>query len=296
MSGRSILGQALVLEKGQYTLGASYQHTFVRYHVGFDGTKADLGHIMGYVISAQGSYGVTDRVTIDGDIPLTAAKYIGTQPHGPSDDGSFHSTLQDFHVAARMNVLMRPLFVTPFVRVTVPSHSYQLEGHTAVGKGRMELTPGVYVGREIGSYGYFEAMASHSWVGRTVIESASQRLNRTNGSLEIGYYLTPTFTVSAYGTGVRTHGGWDLPRAFENTEQIVEHDRFDKTKNIQVGGTLSYAASHGVSAYVGYFTTVWARTAHTNAGPTLGLIWSPRPVQQWLARARRQAAVQLAQR
>src|SRR5262249_21125161 len=156
-------------------------------------------------------------------------KYIGTQPHGPSDDDTFHTTFQDFHVTGRMNVLVRPLFLTPFLRVTIPSHPYQLQGHTAVGKGKNELGVGVYAGRELGSYGFFEAMASQTWVGRTVIETASERLNRTNGLLEIGYFVTPSLSLSAYGTGVRTHGGWDLPREFQHVDEIVEHDRFDKT-------------------------------------------------------------------
>jgi hypothetical protein len=290
--------QAIVLDQGQWTFGADYQHTFVRYHVGFDGVKADLGHIMGNTIRPSASYGLTDRVTLDGDIPLVSAKYIGTQPHGRLDDGTFHSTLQDFHLGARMNVMTRPLFVTPFIRMTVPSHHYLLEGHTAQGREKFELTPGLYAGRDLGPLlpnAFFEIMVSHTWVQRTYIEQTSERLNRTNGSLEIGYFLTPTVTVSLFGSGVRTHGGWSFPdHIFKNENEIEEHDRFDKRKDVQTGGSIAYTFHNGLTAYVGYFATVWARTAHELAGPTFGVSWSPRPVHQWLAHAVRHRPVQIA--
>ena len=279
-------GQAIVLDQGQWTFATDYQHTFVRYHIGFDGAKADLGHIMAYSIRPSLSYGLTDRVTLDGDIPFVAAKYIGTQPHGRLDDGTFHSTLQDFHVGARMNVAMRPLFITPFLRTTIPSHHYQLEGHTATGRNKFELTPGVYAGRDLGPFlpnAYFEAMLSHTWVQRTYIEQTSERLNRTNGSIEFGYFLRPSVTVSVFGSGVRTHGGWALPRVFNNLNEIEEHDRFDKTKDVQAGGTIAYTFPNGLTAYAGYFATLWARTAHQIGGPTFGMSWSSRPAQQWLA-------------
>jgi len=295
----SAFGQAIVLDRGQSTFGVAYQHTFVRYHIGFDGSKFDLGHIMAYVVRPEASYGLTDRVTVDGDVAFSAAKYIGSSPHGRLDDNTFHATLQDFHMGVRANVLTGPLFVTPFMRLTLPSHHYQLEGHTSTGKGKVELTSGLYAGRDLAPSlpnAYFELMASHTFVERTTIDSDSERLNRTNGSLEVGYYLTPSLTLSAYGTGVRTHGGWDLPRAFNNTEEILEHDRFDKSKDIQLGGSIAYSFRNGVSIYAGYFKTVWARTAHALAGPTVGLTWSGRPSQGWLARSRSRSPILVAAR
>jgi hypothetical protein len=293
----SAFGQAIVLDKGQATFGLSYQHTFVRYHVGFDGTKVDLGHIMSYAIRPEISYGLTDRITMDGDVAFSGLKYIGTQPHGRLDDGTFHETFQDAHLGLRWNWLMRPLLVTPFMQITVPTHHYQLEGHTATGKGRGEFTSGVYAGRELTPLipnAYFEAMVSHSIVQRTTIEVASERLNRTNGSIEIGYFLTPSVTLRAFGNGVRTHGGWDLPRNFGPGE-FAEHDRFDKTKDIQAGGAVSYTFRNGLGVYTGYFWTVWARTAHQLAGPTFGVTWAPGPRQSWLAHMRRPPVIQVAE-
>jgi hypothetical protein len=236
-------------------------------------------------------------VTLDGDAAFESAKYIGQNPHGRLDDGTFHSALQDFRFGARMSVLVRPLFVTPFMQVSVPSHHYQWEGHTAVGKGRAGVTTGVYAGRDLGPFlpnAYFEVMGSHTFVQRTEIGSTSERLNRTNASLEVGYAVTPAVTLSVFGLGLRTHGGWDLPRAFNNTEEIVEHDRFDKTKDIQIGGAIAYTFPRGLTVYGGYFGTVWARTAHGLAGPTLGFTWSLQPAERWLARNRRRPAMMLA--
>ena len=296
----SAYGQAIVLDKGQTTAGLSYQHTFVRWHVQPDGKKLDLGHIMAYTIRPDVSYGLTDRITLDGDAAFIAAKYVtsgGTfpgGPHGPSDDGTFHATLQDFHLGLRANVMMRPLAVTPFVQLTVPSHHYQLEGHTAVGRDKLELTFGTWAGRDIGPLApnaFIEGMASHTLVQRTTTAIASERLNRTNGSLEVGYYLTPSLSLRVFGNGVRTHGGWTFA---EPPPDIAEHDRFDKTKDIQLGGVVSYTFRSGFGVYGGYFTTVWARTAHALAGPTVGLSWTPRPHQSWLARMRTRPALLLA--
>ncbi len=301
----SALGQAIVLDQGQTTFGLGYQHTFVRWHVLPDGTKIDLGHIMAYTIRPDVSYGLTDRITLDGDVALIAAKYITSGgsfpfgPHSPSDDGTFHTTLQDFHLGLRANMMMRPLAVTPFLRLTIPSHHYQLEGHTAVGRDKLEVTFGTWAGRDLGPLArnvYIEGMASHTLVQRTTTALGSERLNRTNGSLEVGYYLTPSLIVRVFGTGVRTHGGWTLaPPPAPAPADIAEHDRFDKTKDILAGGTVSYTFRSGIGVYGGYFTTVLARTAHALAGPTIGLSWSPRPHQAWLARVRTHPALLLAQ-
>jgi hypothetical protein len=296
----SALAQAVVLDKGDVTPGLGFQHTFVRWHVQPDGTKLDLGHIAAYSLRPDVSYGLTDRITLDGDIALVDAKYINTGgpppggPHGPSDDGTFHATLQDFHFGVRANLMMRPVVITPFVQMTFPSHHYQLEGHTAVGKGKNELTFGTWAGRDFGPWApnaYIEGMASHTLVPRTVTAIGNERLNRTNGSLEIGYYLTPSVVARVFGTGVRTHGGWTFA---EPPPDFVEHDRFDKTKDIIAGGAVTYLFPSGFGVYGGYFTTVWARTAHALGGPMAGIIWTPHRRQQWLSEKRTRPALLLA--
>lgn len=232
----STFGQAIVLDRGQSTFATSYSHGFVKYHIGSDGVKSDQGHITSYALRPQVSYGLTDRVTMDADISPLGAKYDGVRPHGRLDDGAYHATLQDLRLGLRANLLIRPLFVTPFMRFIIPSHNYSREGHTATGKGKGEFTAGFFAGRDFGPSlpnGFFEAMASQTFVQRTSVPGvASQRRNRTNGSLEIGYFLTQALTVSAFGNGARTHGGWDFPRKF-GTGEFVEHDQFDKTKYIQ---------------------------------------------------------------
>jgi hypothetical protein len=296
----SALGQAIVLDQGQTTAGLSYQHTFVRWHVLPTGQKVDLGHIMAYSIRPDVSYGLTDRMTLDGDAALIASKYITSSspfpggPHGPSDDGTFHATFQDFHLGLRANVMMRPLVVTPFVQFTVPSHHYQLEGHTAVGHDQLELTFGTWAGRDLGPLApnaFIEGMVSHTLVPRTVTALGNERLNRTNGTLEVGYDLTPSWTLRVFGNGVRTHGGWTFA---EPPPDIAEHDRFDKLKDIQAGGVVSYTFRNGLGVYSGYFTTAWARTAHQLAGPIFGVSWTPAPRQSWLAHMRPPAVIQFA--
>jgi hypothetical protein len=292
----SALGQAVVLDQGQATLATTYQHGFVRYHLGFDGAKKDIGHITSWGMTPQVSYGATDRITFDGDATLASAKYDGSAPHGRLDDGIWHSTMQDMHLGMRMNVLVRPLFLTPFMRFTIPSHHYQLQGHTATGRGKGELATGVYAGRELPFLpkAYFEVMGSHTWVQRTNIEVASERLNRTNGTLEVGYYVTPGITVSLFGSGLRTHGGWAVPRTSHSAAEFAEHDRFTKVNEIQSGGTLAYAFHNSLTIYGGYVSTVWGKSAHKMAGPTFGFSWSPRPHQEWLARVRNRPAMLMA--
>jgi hypothetical protein len=295
----TLLAQAVVLEKGQFSFATNYQHTFSRDHVAHDGEVLHLGHIMSWAIRPSLSYGLTDRVTLDADVSYVAGKYIGSIPHGPLDDGTFHHALQDFHLGARMNVMMRPLFVTPLIRLTIPSHHYEMKGHTAVGRGTFEVTAGAFAGREIGPRlpnAWFEVMASHTWAQRTVIETDSERLNRTNGSLELGYYVTPSVAVSVFGTGLRTHGGWDLPRHFHTPEEKASHDRFAKGKEAHVGGTVLYVFSSGLGIYGGYFIDVYTRSGHAMSGPIAGFTWTSRPKPLWLSSARRLEPVQVATR
>lgn len=306
MMASSGLAQAIVLDRGQYSFGSNYQHTFVRNHVSFDGSKHDLGHIMTNSVRTDGSYGLTDRVTLDADATFISSKYIrpevasvpGAGAHGRLDDGTLHGTLQDFHVGVRAIASARGLFVTPFVLVAIPSHHYQLEGHTSVGKGKGELTTGVFAGRDLGPAlprAYFEVMASHTIVQRTSIDTASERLNRTNASLQAGYSLTPSLSASVFGTALRTHGGWTLPRKFhEGSEERAEHDRFDKSQDGQVGTAVSYGFPGGVSIYTGYFVTVYARTAHQVRGVMFGANWTPRSRRSWIAGRVKPAAMQLA--
>ena len=96
--------------------------------------------------------------------------------------------------SASYNVKARPVAVTPFADVTIPSHHYESLGHSAAGLDLRVLAVGVSAGGFIEAVlpgMYFETEFSHAIVEEVV----GIRPNRTRFDSEIGYFVTPRFAI-----------------------------------------------------------------------------------------------------
>ena len=139
--------QAWLPPKGEATLSLGYGNVFVTKH--FLGTTAnpgdsvetDNGHIRGQSVAMEAGYGITDRLAVSVGVPLTINKYYGPKPHYPVkgatsgftiDDGLYHSTFQDYTIAARYQLVNDAIAVAPFVAAVIPSHDYAIFAHSAV--------------------------------------------------------------------------------------------------------------------------------------------------------------------
>src|SRR5262245_30263442 len=164
--------QAYVPPRGEGSVSFLYQDMFVKNHY-FGPTPVDNGHITTRMVVMDVSYGITDKLAVSVGIPWIASRYVGNRPHPiawndstptPLDDGTFHSTFQDFRFDVRYNVTRRGVALTPFFATSVPSHEYVYFAHAAPGLGLREfqfglsaarlldnIVPGLFVQ---GRYGY----------------------------------------------------------------------------------------------------------------------------------------------
>jgi hypothetical protein len=231
VSASSARAQAWLPAQGEGTVSVLFSDVFAKYHY-LPTTPQDFGHIRTETVLLDVTYGLTDKVAITVGIPWVASRYSGAYPHPladltgvtPLDDGTYHQTFQDFRFDVRYNITRRGLVLTPFIGSIVPSHSYTYFAHTAPGRDLNELQLGVSAAGMLDSLvpGTF-VQASYSYgVTEKVLDIAH---NRSNMSLEIGYFVTPTLRLLALSTGQLTHGGVDAPSptdkcCFQSTTEL----------------------------------------------------------------------------
>ena len=98
----ALLGQAWLPPKGEGTVSLSYQNQYVADHVFENGDAHDIGHILSHALTLDVDYSLTGSLAVRVAVPFVAGKYYGPTPHQlPMDNGSYHSTFQDFTTDVR---------------------------------------------------------------------------------------------------------------------------------------------------------------------------------------------------
>ena len=100
--------QAWLPAQGEGVVSFVFQDQYYRFHVA-PGGRADVGPTRSRAILADVTYGLRDKVAVSVGIPWIATKYAGPRPHplpdfsGPTpiDDGTWHTTAQDFRFDVR---------------------------------------------------------------------------------------------------------------------------------------------------------------------------------------------------
>ncbi len=256
----SLLAQAWVPAKGEGNLTLSYQNSFVRNHLDETGARLDLGHTRSSGIIQDWEYGLTDRMAVNISLPYIFSKYMGDDPEGlPTDDGKYHSTFQDFRVGLRYNLRMRPLVLTPFVEVVIPSHHYQFFGHSAVGSDLHEFRVGINAGRRLDPIlprAYFQTRYHLAVADST----QGTRPFRERLESEFGYLVTKRVTLSGVEALQLTHHGLNFPDITD--ENVDIHDKLLNIDLLNVGGGFSVAMTDSVTVFGYALTSVWGRNAH----------------------------------
>ena len=150
--------QAFLPPAGEGNITVTYQNALARGHLDLNGNRmpGESGRdpTQTHSVTMDVEFGLTDRLAVDVSLPYIRSKYGGSDPHlvmgivGQTqewDDGTYHGTFQDFQSAVRFNIKSRPLAITPFAEVIIPSHEYPSTAHAAVGKDLRALvchTPG----------------------------------------------------------------------------------------------------------------------------------------------------------
>jgi hypothetical protein len=273
-----VSAQAWLPLKGSGSVSSTYSNMYVRNHVIFDGTRDPTpGRIRTNVVFTSFEYGITDKVALSADLAYVASKWVpvpGKRPHGPNDTGSYHPMFQDAHLELRYNALEKALVVTPFIGTTIPTHDYEVRGHSAVGRGFHELLVGVNVGRQLDRVlrdSYIHARYSYAILGRF----DDVALNRSNADVEVGWYANRLVSLRFISTLQKTHGGIITPFVPDlDAHELEFHDRITRSNYIDLGGGVSLSLTRSFDIHADYLTTAYARNVHAPGGFLVGIRWN----------------------
>jgi hypothetical protein len=276
----NVFAQAWVPEKGEGSVSVTYQKTDVRYHYDSTGAKEDKGQIHSHTTVTSLEYGLTDKLALDIDLAYIASKWdhprgpLFLRPHGPLDNGSFHPMFQDAHIGLRYNVLKRSVVVTPFIGFTIPTHDYEVHGHSAVGLGFKEFLVGANLGRRLGPplpNGYVQVRYSFAMHKRF----ADLNLNRSNADWEVGWFATRSIALRFIGSWQKTHGGLAFhPDVKLTADEFDIHDRVARADYIQLGAGVTFSVNRSLDVHTAWaHTPIYARNIHGDKGFVIGFSW-----------------------
>lgn len=280
--------QAFVPAQGEGAVSFMFSDQFYRYHVN-PTVEVDAGHIYTRTFLADFIYGLTDKVAIGIGLPMVATRYEGAQPHTLDgsivavDNGAWHSSAQDVRIDLRYNVTRNlggsGIVLTPFIGSIMPSHDYAYYGHGAYGRDLREVEVGASAAKlfERGIPGLLiQGRYAYGFVQQVVDVSH----NRSLGSLEAAYFVTPKLRVLGLTSGQITHGGIDflggpVMRAILTPDQFLHHDQIQEENFFSVGGGASYSLTESLDIFGSMLHTVAQRNGHELArGVQVGVSWS----------------------
>jgi hypothetical protein len=292
-SALSARAQAWLPPKGEATLALGWGDAFVNKHylgttaAPGDNVENDFGHIRSQSVEVGLGYGLTDRLAASVAIPYIRTKYYGTPgqnffPHTIEiDDGQYHGTFQDFKINLTYQALRGRVALAPFISAVIPSHSYTFFAHSAAGRNLHEYLVGTSLGARLDQLlpgSYAELTYSYAFVERVL----GVHHDRSNGFLELGYYLTPSLSLRGIGTAFYTHGGLVFREAdaLPPPEVFLHHDQIAHESGISLGGGVSYVMTGSTELYVAYLTQVQGRGGHKiKDSLSVGVSYSFSPAQ-----------------
>jgi hypothetical protein len=291
MAPSTVRAQAFVPAQGEGVVSFLYQDQDFRYHYGRAGTvPTDIGPIYSRSTLADVTFGLTDKIAVGFSLPWIATRYVGPRPHplpdlsgpNPIDDGTWHSTVQDLRFEVRYNVTRnlgnKGIVVTPYVGSITPSHDYPYFAHAGFGRDLNEVQVGVTAAKlfERGVPGLIvQGRYGYGFVEQVLDVSH----NRSLGSVEVAYFVTPKLRVMGLTAGQITHGGLNYsgPPSLATLGPIVfpHHDQLEQSNMLALGAGASYSFSDSVDVFGSLMHTAVQQNGHgLDLGVTVGLSWS----------------------
>lgn len=278
--------QAFGLPEGVGAVTVGWQYVDNTGHRNTDGVFVARGESVSSSLLAELEYGVTGRLSVSMGLPYVFAKYTGALPPPsrlPVDAcACWHSGFQDVALAARYRFGNETWAVTPGLRYARPSHDYPFEGEAVVGRNLDELqltaSAGLRLARVLpetsvqGSYSY------------AIVENAIDDIavNRSNGSIEVGYAVRRLLFLRAAGLWQRTHGGvragslsgipFPFPGELNTPDRFAQRDRILRTNYFHLAGGVAYTAGP-VDLFAGITKYVSGTDTHNGKAYTLGATW-----------------------
>jgi hypothetical protein len=263
--------QAWLPEKGDLSWAVVYSDILNKKHYLPDGDEVDVGHTTTQSIGLLAAYGLTDRFTIEAALPYVRAKYEGGRPHPTEiDDGHYHKTLTDLRVGLHFQALEEPFAFAPYVAFVTPVTDYETMGHAAPGRGLNEAWVGFYAGKSLDEWipgVYVQGRYNYAFVEKV----AGVSHDRSNADLELGYFITPEWSVRALGAWQETYGGIDVPVPV--THPLFQyHDQLAAESFVHLGGGVGWSFSERVDLYLIYTTSISGTNGHKlDRGFTVGI-------------------------
>lgn len=280
-----VAAQAFTLPQGVGAVTLAWQYVDNTGHRMSDGYLVVAGQSVTTSADFELDYGVTDRLSATFGIPYVFAKYTGSLPPPsrlPVDACQcWHSSFQDFSLAARYRLGDDPWAATPVVRYVRPSHDYNYVGEASVGRNLQEVQVGVSASlRLVGFLPQASVQAGYTY---SFVEKVLDIPNdRSSGFVQLGYALTRRLFVQAGATWQRTHGGLRFgsvtgnpffpPGEYNTPARFAQRDRLGRSNYWHVGGGLSYSLGPfdvfaSISKYVSGTDT------HNGQAYTAGMTW-----------------------
>ena len=281
-----VFAQAWVPEKGEGTETFSFQHNFVKDHLGSGGERVDRGHIRSFVLFQDLEYGITDKLALDVSLPFVLSKYNGSRPHQlPVDNGNYHGNFQDVRFNLRYNLRARPLMITPFVGLGVPSNDYIYFAHSAAGTAQREYVVGSNFGHSFESVLSHPAYVQGLYAFLTPQEIMRIRTYRSRMDWDVGYFPIRRITLRAVGSLQIGHSGYqvgnlstdlgDFPHRVPTDIKWRHHDQTSRISYLNVGGGANFQVTNSWSTFLLLTTTVWGRNGHAlSLGEVFGVSWT----------------------
>jgi hypothetical protein len=288
--------QAFLPPAGEGNVTVTYQNSLAHGHLDLNGNPMPgpscCDPVRVQAIEWEVEYGLRDRLALAVSLPFISSRYGGPFPHpvdieghpSEEDDGTYHSTFQDFDVGLRFNVKARPVTITPSIEVIVPSHHYPSLAHSAPGKDLRALVVGGAVGGFLDRLLpglFFQAQVSYA----VVQEIVGIRPNRSRLNAEMGYFITPRLAIRFLGSYQVTHHGLDSilfagpdsvavihghPEIPYTAEYRFNHDRLQRNNFLNLGGGVGFAVNDAVEFFVAGANTLWGENIHPLRGFTIG--------------------------
>jgi len=243
--------------------------------IDYHSNSLDFGRVQSQAVVIDGDVGITSRLALSASVAFIAPRYRGAFPHPHStDDGHFHSTVQDLVVGARYVAGNDVWAFTPFSNVTVPVRDYEVMAHSAQGLNLKQLELGTSVGRILlaggAAKGYLEGSYGYSFV-ESPIEDVS--LNRSRAEVEAGIFLG-RFTLQGNSSWRKVHGGLQWSDvAFGSNEHFEGHDQSAATREWRYGVGVSLQVTPGTSIDVSYGDFINGANTHDARVISVGWTW-----------------------
>lgn len=267
--------QAWLPPAGDVALTFNYSYVLNKKHYTATGDEVDVGHTRSDTLGLQGSWAPADRWLLIAGVPWVRTRFLGESAHGPEvDHGHGNTYFTDLRLELHYQAMTYPLAIAPYVAAVIPTNDYPTLGHAAPGRGLNETWVGLFAGRSFDTLlpgSYLQLRYNYAFVEKVVGISH----DHSNLDIELGYFLSPSWSVQAAGSWRWAHGGIDLP--VPPTDPLYPyHDQLGAAEYFNLSGGVAWFPSPRYSFFLAYSGSLEGSNAHkVDRGLALSLGWRP---------------------